>query len=814
MGLRSIPATLTACATLGATLSTPVLAQQGQASQSANALTLEEVIVTAQRREEAAQDVPISIAVFSQKQLDNANITNASDLANYTPSLQTNNRFGAENTTFSIRGFTQELRTTASVGVYFGEVIAPRGANTSTSGDGAGPGDFFDLQSVQVLKGPQGTLFGRNTTGGAILLTPNKPSDEWEGYLEGSVGNMDMWRAQGVINVPVGDRFRFRLGIDHQERDGYLDNISDIGPDKFADVDYTSIRFGAVIDITDNLENYTLIRNSQSRTNGYPNAVFACNPSGDLGFMCVPDLADREAEGKNGFYQLYNFIPHPVSQQELSQIINTLTWNISDTLTLKNILSYAELETKSRTSVFATNWQWPPVYDPAVTTQPFIFQMTGLSTARPTTDQKAMVAELQLQGSSFNGQLAWQTGIYWEKSEPKDDYGSQSPAIISCLQSTVTSPDPEDFRCNDILGALGGMRVGSVESAPGGVTYENPAAYAQGTYDFNDQWSLTAGIRFTKDKTKGYVNDHIYQFPGNPSPINYYPYISETFERRTPKTNSDKPTWMVDVDYNPTEDVLTYAKYVRGYRQGSISIASISGLDTFEPETVDNYEIGTKMQFSGPVPGTFNVSVFYNDFQDQQIQFGYFTPSGTGTTSIINAGSSTIKGVEVESTLQPFESLIFSLSYTYLDTHVDELTLPELPPDVPFLNLNTSTAEGEDLSFAPHNKLNLTAKYRLPIDARYGEMSASATYIYVDKMQAASRETTIYATMPDYELVNFNLDWERIGGSTLDLSLFGTNVFDKKYTTYVSGLWLNGFESRQIGQPRMYGVRLRYNFGA
>ncbi len=810
---RSIPATLFATTALGAAIAMPATAQQDQAPRRASALTLEEVIVTAQRREEAAQDVPISIAVFTQKQLDNANITNSSDLANVTPSLQTNNRFGGENALFSIRGFTQELRTTASVGVYFAEVIAPRGANSSSSGDGAGPGDFFDLQSVQVLKGPQGTLFGRNTTGGAILLTPTKPTDQLEGYLEGSAGNLDMWRGQGVINVPVGDRFRFRLGIDHQERDGYLDNISDIGPDKFADVDYTAIRFGAVIDITDNLENYTIIRNTQSQTNGYPGSVFACNPTGDLGFLCVPDLDNREAEGKNGFYQLYNFIPNPVSQQDLSQIINTLTWDISDTLTLKNILSYAELETKSRSSIFATDWRWPPVYNPAVTTQPFIFQQVGLSTGRPTTDQKSMVAEIQLQGNNFDGQLAWQAGLYWEKSEPKNDYGSQSPAIVSCLQSTVTSPNPEDFRCNDILGALaGGLSVGSVESAPGGVTYENPAAYTQGTYDFNERWSLTAGIRFTKDKTKGYVNDHIYKFPGNPSPVNYYPYSSETFERRTPKTNSDKPTWLVDVDYKPTEDILTYAKYVRGYRQGSVSIASVSGLDTFDPETVDNYEVGAKTQFSGPVPGTLNLAVFYNDFQDQQIQFGYFTPSGTGTTSVINAGSSTIKGVEVESTLQPFESLIFSLSYTYLDTHVDKLVLPELPPDVPFLNLNTSTAEGEDLSYAPHNKLNLTATYRLPIDAQYGDMNLSATYIYVDKMQAASRETSIYATMPDYELFNLNFDWEGIGGSPVDLSVFGTNVFDKKYTTYVAGLWLNGLETRQIGQPRMYGMRVRYNF--
>ena len=98
------------------------------------------------------------------------------------------------------------------MGVYFAEVVAPRGANTQNSGDGAGPGDFFDLQNVQVLKGPQGTLFGRNSTGGAILITPQRPTEELEGYLEGSAGNYDMWRTQGVFNTPAGDRVRLRFG--------------------------------------------------------------------------------------------------------------------------------------------------------------------------------------------------------------------------------------------------------------------------------------------------------------------------------------------------------------------------------------------------------------------------------------------------------------------------------------------------------------------------------------------------------------------------------------------------------------------------
>ncbi len=208
----------------------------------------EEVIVTARRKEESLQDVPISMTVFSQETLDERNVISATDLVKYTPSLSANTRFGSDQASFAIRGFTQEFRTTASVGVYFADVVAPRGGAVITAGDGAGPGAFFDLQNVQVLKGPQGTLFGRNTTGGAIQLVPQKPTGELEGYAELSAGNYDMERAQGVINVPLGERARARFGVDTMQRDGYMKNVSDVGPNRLTDADYMAGRASLSVD--------------------------------------------------------------------------------------------------------------------------------------------------------------------------------------------------------------------------------------------------------------------------------------------------------------------------------------------------------------------------------------------------------------------------------------------------------------------------------------------------------------------------------------------------------------------------------------
>ena len=203
---------LLASSTLGLAWASPALAQDSQVSEES--VSGNDIVVTARRVEEKLQDVPISITVLTEKSLANNNITSAKDIATYTPGLTTNNRFGSDNTTWTIRGFAQEQRTTATVGTFFADVVAPRGSGATQGGDGAGPGYLFDLSNVQVLKGPQGTLQGRNSTGGAVMIVPKRPTDRFEGYIEASGGNYDMSRIQGVLNVPIGDTVRLRVGFD------------------------------------------------------------------------------------------------------------------------------------------------------------------------------------------------------------------------------------------------------------------------------------------------------------------------------------------------------------------------------------------------------------------------------------------------------------------------------------------------------------------------------------------------------------------------------------------------------------------------
>jgi iron complex outermembrane receptor protein len=780
----------------------------------AETLELDEIIVTARRTEETLQNVPIAMTVFSQQQLAERNVTNGADLAIYTPSLTANTRFGADSTTFAIRGFTQELRTTASVAVYFADVVAPRGGGFITGGDGAGPGAFFDLQNVQVLKGPQGTLFGRNTTGGAIQLTPQEPTYEFEGYLEESAGNYGMRRHQGVINIPVSDTLQARFGVDNQKRDGYLDNVSGIGPDHFADMDYLAGRASLIWSPTEDLQNYTIYSYTDSENNGSIQGLFACSSTGLAVVLFGPMCQSALEKTESSFYDVANDVPNPVSKIKQWQLINTTTWDVNDDFTVKNILSYADFMQTTRGAAFGANLQYGDRHlwlFPADTWH-------GI----PSNSQETFVEELQFSGVVVDWDLTWQAGLYYEKSRPDGISGARTPVLSVC------DPLGEDSSTWNCSFALPG---GGVNSNLGTVEYVNQAAYAQSTYDISDEFRVTVGARYTVDRSYGDSRQIAYVFDpvtGEQRGTNCIIYGADPSNGCSLKLRqrSEAPTWLIDFDYLPSPDVLVYVKYARGYRQGSVNIGAPAGLQKYDPEEVDAYEIGAKTSFSGQIAGTFNISAFYNDLSKQQLQIGQVpcglaalagdvecTPPppgfvGPATTSIENAGSSTIQGVEVDTTLKLTESLIYSLSYTYLDTHLGSLDTTVGAAGYAAL---PAAVEGGALSFSPRHSVTTGLTYNVPIPMDWGNLSAGGTYTYVSEQ--ISTASTL-GVLPSHHLVNVNLGWTQIAGSSFDAALFATNVTDEEYATYVPGLYDQlGMEFRVVGEPRMWGARVKYNFG-
>jgi iron complex outermembrane receptor protein len=787
-----------------------------------------EIIVTARRMEERLQDVPISITVLNQQQLEDRNIVNPQDLATYVPSLSANTNFGSANSSFAIRGFVQDIGTAPSVGVYFGDVVAPRGAsNGIPSGDGAGPGSFFDLQNVQVLKGPQGTLFGRNTTGGAVLLVPQKPTSELGGYVEGSVGDFDLRRGQGVLNIPINDNLRVRLGIDHQGRDGYLNNTSGIGPRDFGDLYYTAMRASIVADLMPDLENYTIASYSRSATHGDVQKLIAAAPSG-LGNFALAQLADQAAHGE-GFYDMRQDLAAPYSQLTQWQVINTTTWHASDELTVKNIASYAQLNDKLKTALFGSAFSTPPVPPLGLPSYRFGFSDSNPYPGHSTAQESTTTEELQLQGRTPNDFVVWQGGAYLEYSRPLDIVGSQSPVVVSCTNSDA-------LQCTDILGFLASLQggpshAGAVNITTGRTSYRDAGLYAQGTFKLTEQLKLTGGARYTWDRE---LNDSFQQTvifnqaspftPGTipfatcTNPLSIANGCNSHYEMQ-----SHAPTWLIDLDYTPIQDLLTYIKYTRGYRAGTIAPNVTAPYNIVRPEKVDTYELGAKTSFAQPIHGIFNTAIFYNNFTNQQLQLGFDAAPGapvSPTAAPINAGKSRIWGVELETSVSPLKGLTLDGSYTYLNTRIQQLQSFPTPTGALYV-IDGAQRVGDPLALSPKNKYTLSATYTLPLGDDIGKVSAGATFTHTDSQLSnySDRNSTFpvfqgLGNLPATNLLNLNLGWASVWGKPFDLAFFITNVTDKQYYAYVPGIAIGtGFETAVLGQPRMYGFRVRMRFG-
>ena len=839
---------------------TPAPAATGAAAPSGEVSDLNEIIVTARRVEERLQDVPISITVYNQEQLSNRNVVNAGDLAAFTPSLSANANFGQENASFAIRGFVQDAGTQPSVAVYFADVVALRGPTQGTqAGDGAGPGSFFDLQNVQVLKGPQGTLFGRNTTGGAVLFVPQKPTADLGGYVEVSAGNYNMNGVQAAFNAPLNDNVRFRIAVDHQERKGYLDNISGIGPDDYNNVDYTAVRASMVIDVAANLENYSILSASRSDTNGSVQKLIACNQAGYNptsaaavaagianfpGVFSCSQLASEAARGAS-FYDVEAATPDPESVIQQWQFINTSTWSPSDTLKVKNILSYGQYRDVQNSPLFGTNWQaseLPPVYQGVFFRGiPSSFSSINPIPGGDTADQSTYTEELQVQGDAMDQRLTYTGGVYFEWSDPLQVVGNQSPELANCTNlGTFACTDPLGQALTAATDAQLGfaypVHVAAVNYTAGETWYRDKGIYAQSTYSFTDKLKLTTGLRGTWDDQTSTATRTTTQFDvfapytaantvGCTDPLE----VPSCFQRLQEKSSA--PTWLIDLDYKITDDAMWYGKYARGYRAGGVFSNAPSDHRTFAPEKVDSYETGIKTSFAEPVHGLFNASVFYNNFTDQQLQLG-FNPATINnvlapvspTTAIINAGKSRIYGAEIEAQVKPVQSVTFDVNYTYLNATLQSVST-FTTTDVDYVPAVTTMAKGDPLALSPKNKFTAEADYSLPLPPSIGRLIFGATFTHTDKQLADYNylnPATVtlfngqnFSYLPATNLLNLDLSWKAVAGSPVDVSFFATNVTQEHYYSFIPGLGSSqlGLETAVLGQPRFWGARIRYNFG-
>jgi iron complex outermembrane receptor protein len=462
-----------------------------------------------------------------------------------------------------------------------------------------------------------------------------------------------------------------------------------------------------------------------------------------------------------------------------------------------------------------------------------------------------MTEELQFQGHTDNDRFTWQAGGYMERSKPIGGDGGQE----QLTQFLNPCTDVYSFKCHPIFTPVPPdyhlLTIGNLGFARNVYYYRNYGLYAQATYKITDQFSLTAGIRNTWDWQKENADNVVitpkldgtgaesFRCSRAPTPAN--PDIRLYNERLCTRSfieKSNRPTWLIDLDFKPNADWLIYAKYSRGYRAGGINEANQLA-ETWNPEKLDTYEIGLKGTFRGTVHGNFSLAGFWNEFRDQQASVfipqcvGPGSPGGrasctmpafTGINGIQNVGKSRIRGIEADASIYFADDLRLDIGYAYLDAKVTGGSTP-FCNNAAFECADASFLQpGATLPYAPKNRLTLTGTYILPVDESVGKISVGATFTHTDKYYSSHSNDAVFAAglvpfnasiAPATDLLNLNLNWKDISGSQFDLALFATNVTNKKYWVAAGGL-INtvGAEYLFLGEPRMFGARLKYHFGS
>jgi iron complex outermembrane receptor protein len=720
---------------------------------------LGEVVVTARRRAERLQDVPVAVTAIDSQSLQQNQISSAKNLEKIVPSLQVNSNSVREGGRYTLRGQGTTFGSGEGVVVYFAEAPVPQFAS-------GGVGMYFDLDSVQVLNGPQGTLFGRNTTGGAVLFTPKKPDNGTEGFLEVGYGNYNNREATGAINIPVvADKLMIRFAATGRKRDGFTRNLAD-GKD-YDDLNYWGMRLGIVARPTDNIENYLLLTDNKSEPNGSTWVITHINPTGPA-LRLFPRLADEFAAQQARGPRVINTDTTPVWISKTKALINTTTWTLAPEITAKNIFSYFDSFTAIGYDLDGT-----PIntisFDKNVPNRGNV-SAGALSSAHYTTD------ELQLSGKSFDNKLNWVGGVYYQSyrtGKPMDT------GPMSLGSRTVSIP---------------------VENG------SSKAAYVQGSLNlgaFSDALSklnFTAGYRYTWDERNTTVNAWNAQTGACTTRVAFTPNCAVPFSGKF-----SAPTYTLSLDYHVTPSTLLYATNRRGYKSGGFNTSAdpASGFAKFGPEYVVDYEAGLKTDFRLGFPIRLNIAIFNDDYKDIQRNQNVIAPGSNPPRVVgftLNAAKARIRGFEAQSTLRPVNALTITAFYSYLDARYKDYT---------FSGVDLS---GYRLPFTPKHKVGLTWRYQLPVPEALGTMSFAGSYAYSSRFRWNDLELP-GNTVGGSGLLDLSADWNGIAGSRVDASLFMTNVGDRTYRM-ISSVQYNsvGISSAMYGEPRMYGVRLRYTF--
>jgi iron complex outermembrane receptor protein len=848
----------------------------------ARAQQIEEVVVTAQKREENVQEVPISISTYSGEFLDQSGIDTLQDLGDYAPNLTLSTSSNIVNNRIIMRGVGSvgDNALEPSVAVFIDGVYYPR-----TS---ALVGSLTDIEQVEVLRGPQGTLFGRNASMGALNIRTRAPSDEFEGELRGSYGNYDALRVDGSVSGPINDMLSGRLAFHHSNRDGYGDNnFLNAGNHKeFGDWEDLTVRgklyFEPTADLSatitvdyasvDNEGNVIEVKDDTVLPGYAPIISAVLSPTGPFQPTGpVPEMLD------DGDYHI-NQDHRDQADDEQYGISADISWKVGSH-TIRSITAYRDWSNES--------------FESALRLPADLFnRVSGY-------DAETISQEVQLL-SPTDGRFQYVAGLYYYDEDYRIDQNFDlgadfcSPAVGNLVTATAARTliptltaaftpligaglaqavatgivvgaitTPAQLVALGVPAPLAPVLLAAAPSAPtiGGAAAASCAAgpqtaavdgefrqdvtslalFGQLTVNVTDQLRLTGGLRWTSDEKDGSF-DSIINNPivAPPSPTNPFGLQLRAAESAPDlKFDDNELTWMVNVSYFATDDIMLFGSYSTGFKSGGFNSEGANRPLTvdervFGSETVDNWELGMKsMWFDQRLVA--NLTWYHteiSDFQDRQFD---------GVNFIVqNAGQLTQQGIELDLQARPMEPLTLLLGVSYLDSEFDEFpnatNLPaivaatqamnraRLAAGLPPLPVPPQDLKGERNHFSPEWQLSLSAEWADALPNTNLGWFVRGEYQFVDDQNVgAETNANPQSIQRGYDLVNARIGL-RGSESRWELSAFVRNAFDQEFcqtifnqpigTTLglVDAVSLGGMQRCVLGTPQTWGVEAAYRF--
>jgi len=743
---------------------------QAVVAQDSGEGRLDEIVVTAQKREQRLQDVPIAVSVVSGALAEASGSFNIEALKTLVPSLNIRKTNTSLNQSLFLRGvgtINFAIAAQPSVATVLDGVVL--------SSAGEAFGDLYDIERIEVLRGPQGTLFGKNASAGVVNIVSKRPGDTTGGYIDVGWYEDNELRVKGAIDMPISDTVRSRTTVTYGKFDGYISNISTTaaGGD-LNGYDRKGIRTVWEIGSEGNLWTFSgdyrksddnccveIIGNAPTGANAaaYTSLYSGIVLQGDKTRQVKQDLQMRSTEEAWGL-SLQGDIDTALGS--LTSITAYRTWDATE---------YREGDWIDQAAPYVGN------------------AFAQLHDFGPQTT-KTFSQELRL-ASSGDGAFNYVAGVYYSNTESERFFQRN---IFNCTASTLAIDATGQRPCR----AGSSTYVSTFSNATFGADFKNTAVFADGTWNVTDSLRLIGGARWTQDKLS-YFHNRV------PTPFAGQPGIRTDLSGFKGSNDSDNVSGRAGLQYDLNDDVMVYASYARGYKGPAYNVffnMTVNNTPVIEAETADSYELGLK---STLLDGRMlvNAAVFdakYDDFQANNFLF----LNGTLITTLTNAGKVSSKGFELDVQARPNDMLTFGAGVAYTDAKVDNFFTPP--------GQNSTVRAGTSLPLAPEWKASLNGDLNIPMGSYTVVPSMVMSYqgtSFADLNEPAALRIPGYTTVDLTIAVRDESDRFRI-------ALVGRNLADKSFTVLKTGGGPGGAPRLQIPRDaeRYFGIQARFNFGA